>query len=330
MKYLYLIFATSFLLACSKKEDVKTGKLNPSFGSRNHITLVIEDDLWEGEVGDSIRKKLAANIFGFTKDEPIFDLDQYSPSIFGNKARKARNIVLFSNNDSYSFLLEKSLYATPQNFFFVRGKNSEELIQNFSKNSDSIISLFRSAELNEEQHQLVRKDLLNTEIVKELFAFTIKIPRTYELVDSDENFLWYQKDLPSGNSNLLIYEVPTNAIENNRNDIESNIIKVRDSISKDNVIGMQNNSYFITEDSFFPSVKKIKIQHLPAYEIHGTWEMVNDFMSGPFISFAIKDEYYDRYIILEAFVNNPFKAKRDLLFEMEAIIKTVNFYDNEN
>lgn len=330
MKHFLLILSIGFLISCTDKSEIKTGKLKPSIGSRNHITLVIEDDLWESEVGDSIREKLAGTIFGFVKDEPIFDLDQYSPEIFGEKARTGRNIVLFSNTDEYSFLLEKSLYATPQNFFFVRGKNNKELIQNFSKNADSIISLFRNAELNEEQHQLVRKKLLNTEVVKEMFACTIKIPNNYLLVDSDDNFLWYQKDLPSGNSNLLVYEVPIGSIENNKGDIESNIIKVRDSVGKNYILGLQNNSYLITEDSFFPSIKKTKIQHLPAYEIHGTWEMVNDFMSGPFISFVIKDEFYDRYIIFEAFVNNPFKPKRDLLFEMEAIIKTLNFYDNGN
>lgn len=330
MKYIYLVFIVVSIASCSNKNEVTTGKLNPSFGSRNHITVVIEDDLWNGEVGDSVRKKLAQKYFGLDKDEPIFDLDQYSPEIFSAKAKTARNIIVFSNSDNYFFSLEKSFYATPQNLFFVRAKSNKELIQNFNTHADSIISVFRKSELNEEQHALIRKELLDTEIVKELFACTIKIPTSFQLVLEYENFLWFQKDLPTGNSNLVIYEVPISSIENSKNDIEDNLIKVQDSVSKLFIKGLNENSHLITETGFFPSFKPIRIQKFSGYEISGTWEMENDFMSGPFITFAIKDEYFNRYLLIEAFVNNPYKTKRDLLFEMEAIIKTLNFYNNEN
>lgn len=330
MKRIYLFFVLILLSSCEKKNEVKTGKLNPSFGSRNHITVVIDDELWNGEVGDSIRNKLAQTYFGLEKDEPIFDIDQYSPTIFNAKAKTARNIVHFSNSDEYSFILEKSFLATPQNYFFIRAKNSKELIHNFNTHADSIISVFRNSELNEEQHQLVRKPLLETKEVKEIFACTVKIPNTFHLIDVDDGFLWFQKDLASGNSNIVIYEVPISDVENLKDEVSSNLIKIQDSISKFYIQGTNANSYFKTEDSFFPSFKPFQIQQLHGYEIRGNWEMNNDFMSGPFITFALKDEYYNRYIFFQAFVNNPYKAKRDLLFEMEAIIKTVNFYDNEN
>lgn len=330
MKYILSIFGIFFLISCSNKNEIKSGKLAPSFGARNHITVVIEDELWNGEVGDSIRKHLAKIYFNLDKEEPIFNLDQYSPSIFNSKAKASRNIVMFSNTDEYSFTLEKSFYATPQNLFFVRGKNNQELIENFNKHADSIVSVFRNSELNEEQHAIVRNEVLNSETIKTLFACTIKIPKTFQMVLKEENFMWFQKDLPSGNSNLIIYEVPISEIENKKNDVASNLIKVQDSISKIYVKGTAENSYMITERSFFPFFKPTKIQQLPALEIKGIWEMENDFMSGPFLTFAVKDEYYDRYLILQAFVNNPYKTKRDLLFETEAIIKTLNFFENEN
>ena len=68
MKYLYLIFIVVCITSCSKKNEITTGKLNPSFGSRTHITVVIEDDLWNGVVGDSIRERLAQTGFGLDKD----------------------------------------------------------------------------------------------------------------------------------------------------------------------------------------------------------------------------------------------------------------------
>lgn len=330
MKYICLILAIFFLSSCSNKNEIKLGNLSPSFGARNHVTVVIEDDLWNGEVGDSIRKDLARIFFNLDKEEPIFNIDQYSPNIFNSRAKTSRNIVMFSNEKKYSFSLEKSVYATPQNLFLVHAQTNNELIKNFRVHADSIISVFRNSELNEEQHKLVRSELLNTKIVKDFFACTIKIPQTFQLVLEDHNFLWFQKDLPSGNCNLIIYEIPISEIENNRNDIESNLIKAQDSISKIYVQGSAENSYMITEKGFFPSFRNTNIQQFHVYEIKGIWEMENDFMNGPFLTFAVRDEYFDRYLMLQAFVNNPYKTKRDFLFEMEAIIKTLNFFDNEN
>ena len=48
-------------------------------------------------------------------------------------------------------------------------------------------------------------------------------------------------------------------------------------------------------------------------------------MAGTFVNYAIRDEKNQRYLILEGFTFNPSKAKRDLMFELEAIIKSVKF-----
>ncbi|MEY3498786.1 MAG: hypothetical protein RL308_455, partial [Bacteroidota bacterium] len=61
------------------------------------------------------------------------------------------------------------------------------------------------------------------------------------------------------------------------------------------------------------------------YETKGTWEMKNDFMSGPFINYVILDYKKGRIIVLEGFCYAPSKKKRDLMFELESIIKSVKF-----
>ena len=48
-------------------------------------------------------------------------------------------------------------------------------------------------------------------------------------------------------------------------------------------------------------------------------------MSGPFINYAIKDTKNNRYLILDGFTYNPSKSKRDLVFELEAMMKSVVF-----
>ena len=48
-------------------------------------------------------------------------------------------------------------------------------------------------------------------------------------------------------------------------------------------------------------------------------------MAGPFVNYAIKDTKNNRYLILEGLTYNPSKSKRDLVFELEAIIQSVKF-----
>jgi hypothetical protein len=81
----------------------------------------------------------------------------------------------------------------------------------------------------------------------------------------------------------------------------------------------------ITEKAYSPYFLQTQIDHKLTYETKGTWQLKNDFMAGPFINYAIKDHKNNRYLILDGFTYNPSKAKRDLVFELEAMMKSVVF-----
>lgn len=323
----YILIFIFLLTACGKKE-IQIGKIDPSSGAINEVTIVIEDSLWNGATGDSIRKVLAAPIAEISAPEPIFDLAQYSPKNFGYRAKMSRNIILFSENESHQFVLKKSLYATPQNFFFIREKNPEEMTKAFISQADSIIKTFKHTELNEQQLFIAKNPLQAIDSVKEWFAMTIKVPETYQIKENIKNeIVWFQKDLHSGDVNLLIYEVaiPENHVEINHNIDE--ILEMRDLIIEQYIYGNQPDSYIYTDYNFVPVVYMRNQKKLPAVEIRGKWAMENDFMTGPFISLVIKDDYYGRYLFLDGFVNNSFQNKRNQLLELEAIIKSINFYE---
>jgi hypothetical protein len=56
----------------------------------------------------------------------------------------------------------------------------------------------------------------------------------------------------------------------------------------------------ITEEAYSPYFFKIKLDGKLTYEMKGTWELRNDFMSGPFINYAILDEENDRVLFWKA------------------------------
>ena len=123
---------------------------------------------------------------------------------------------------------------------------------------------------------------------------------------------------------MLLYEVPIAQIEKN-NAIVNNIIHIRDSIGKKFIHGSVGKTWMVTEKAYSPYFLQTQIDHKLAYETKGTWQLKNDFMAGPFINYAIKDIKNNRYLILDGFTYNPSKAKRDLVFELEAMMKSVVF-----
>ena len=48
-------------------------------------------------------------------------------------------------------------------------------------------------------------------------------------------------------------------------------------------------------------------------------------MAGPFLTYIINDKENNRKLILEGFVFAPATKKRDYMFELEAILKSVHF-----
>jgi hypothetical protein len=81
----------------------------------------------------------------------------------------------------------------------------------------------------------------------------------------------------------------------------------------------------VTEPAFSPYLSKTKIYNKETFETKGNWELLHDFMSGPFINYAIVDKPNHRILVVEGFCYAPSKQKRDLMFELEAVIKSMQF-----
>ena len=62
---------------------------------------------------------------------------------------------------------------------------------------------------------------------------------------------------------------------------------------------------------------------MQAIETRGTWEVKGDFMAGPFLQFLLDDKKSNSYLVMEGFVFAPTVAKRDYVFETEAIMQSM-------
>jgi len=322
-KYLFLLFSVVismvFLNACKDKEEVKSV---PSC-EINSLAIAINDQLWSGEIGDSLRKKFAAPVDGLPQEEPLFTIQQFPPRLFDTHKISNTNLILIKKEEKSGYRLVQNLYMNPQNLVVISGKSIPEILRYIEKNGDSLVTLFRETEIKRSQ-DLISQNLLSDDKITKRFKVSLKVPTTFKYVVEKPNFIWLKKEILSGNTSILVYKVPFKTLLKNDN-IVSNIIAMRDYVGSKYIIGKDHKSSMITEESYAPYFDITVIDRKRAYETKGTWELKGDYMSGSFINYAILNREKREFIIIEGFCYAPSTSKRDLMMELEAIIKSVHF-----
>ena len=320
MKKALFLCLLGMLLSCSGNKEAEPIAAS---GNLNTISVIIDDQLWNGEIGDSIRNKFAAPVTGLPQEEPLFDINQYPLRLLEGFMTNSRNIILVKKEREAKYKVVSDEYAKPQNVFHISGATTPEILEMLEKYSPEMIRKMRSTEILEAQKS-IDTSLLNVSRLNKKFGIALKVPSAYEYALQRTNFTWLKKEMVSGNMSVLIYSVPAKCLDKN-NDAIRNIMIMRDSIGRLYIHGRVPGSRMITEQAYAPYVMQTTIDGRPAYETKGTWELKDDFMSGPFINYAIKDKRHKRILVIEGFCYAPSKDKRDLMLELEAIIKSVKF-----
>ena len=324
MKKLFILVITcAMVFACNNdKSKGDSNKIVPdSSGNLNNLTVVATNDQWNGAVGEAIREVLAAPVDGLPQDEPLFSMKQMPPEVFSGFAAKNRTALKIEKGKA-GLKIEEDSYAEPQKVVIISGNTDEEIINQLKENAKKIVSDFKNTELTEKQRR-IKKSLHKVTTIENNLGVTLNFPTAYRIAKEEDKFFWIRKDLTTGSMNLMIYQVPLDAITEG-NDAVNQVIKIRDSIGKKHIPGEKEGSYLITEQAYSPFFLKEIVDNKPTFVTKGTWEVKGVIMGGPFINYAIEDKINNRYIIAEGFTFAPSVQKRDFMFELEAIIKSIH------
>lgn len=314
------VLLTASLIGCTGKEK---SELPPSNSPVNSLAVVISDQLWDGEIGDSIRKKFAAPIDGLPQEEPLFTINQYPLRALDGRIL-ARNVFIIKKEDQTRFKLKENEFAAPQHVAHISGKSTAEIVNLLEENTNALIGRFKQNEIQFRQRIIDTSRLQNTGL-KSRFKIDLLISNKYKIALSRKNFIWFKREILSGNTSIVVYRVPTAAIFKNGN-VVGNIIRVRDSVGGKYIRGKERRSRMQTEESYAPYFAVGTLNGNRIYETRGTWELKGDFMNGSFINFAIRDKKRNQFVIVEGFCYAPSTEKRDLMHELEAMIKSVKLY----
>ena len=307
-----ILFFLVLLLSCSDSNQ----KLLPnSSGNINNISVVSSDDIWQGKVGEVIRENFARPIYGLPQIEPVFSLSHIPSKVFSGFATKSRTILKIDIAEKEGVFNFKNTYASPQRIIQITANSSDKIIETINENLNSIYSTIYLNEIQEKQRRIA-KNLNQTQAVKKSTGLTLRFPSAYRVAKVDTNFVWIRRNIETGSVNLFISRY------NDKNN--SSIVKIRDSISKHQIPGPVENTFMSTDPIYTPNYQQINIRGKQILETRGLWEIQGQFMAGPFINYQFKsDTKQDEYIMLDGFVYSPGSSKREYVFELEAIMRSL-------
>jgi hypothetical protein len=309
-----ILIAVLFFVSCN--DDTKI--VLASSGNLNEISIVVQDQLWEGSVGKALKSILSKPIYGLPQQEPLFKLRQIPPRVFSGFVTKSRTIIIIEKNKQKHTRLLLNKYASPQTVIVVSGMTSREIIEELKKHSKKIINKIKEAEIKEKQRR-IRKSLSNSQVLDSIFKIKLEYPSIYRVAAADRNFVWLRKDTKSGSVNLSVFQT---SLKTNRLNTEK-IIIIRDSVSKQKIPGPTKETYMSTETQYKSVLVPTKIRKYKGLEVRGLWEVKKQFMGGPFINFSVVDSINNRILFFDGFVYSPGTEKASYIFEIEAIIKSL-------
>ena len=305
-----ILFFLITALSCSGNQQ----KLLPaSSGNINNISVVTNDELWEGAVGEIIRENFGRPIYGLPQIEPIFSLSHIPSKVFSGFATKSRTILKIDVSENEGVFNFKNTYASPQRIIQITANSPDKIIEIINENLNSIYSTMYFNEIQEKQRR-ISKNLNKTQAIKKNTGVSLRFPSAYRVAKADTNFVWIRRDIETGSVNLFI--------QRQRNQTEQSIIEKRDSISKIYIPGPVENTYMSTDLIYTPNTQQINVGGKQVFETRGLWEIEGQFMAGPFLNFQIKLDD-DDFIMLDGFVYSPGSTKREYIFELEAIMRSL-------
>ncbi len=323
-KFLLILFLA--LLACEEGPQKNRAYVPSSNGRINTVSVVMPKSDWNGALGKSVRDQIGAIYEGLPIDEPQFTFKYLNPKVFTDFARHSRNILWFQKDTASRISLAQNQFAKPQIVVNIVGEDAE--VQDFylKENAALIVQTLQDNEYKEKLRR-IRKDRTNEKVLSKTFGIQLEYPSAYKTFKEAQNFVWIQKPIQKGHLNLAVYSLPLNAMKGKVNE---RILSIRDSIGKLHIPGRLPNTHMSNEEAYLPYFYKTKLKGQTTYLTKGMWDVAGDYMAGPFVNYTLLDQANKRWLVIEGFAFAPSVSKREYMFELNTIIRSLRFVNKKN
>ncbi len=298
-------------------------------GKAGEVIIVIDQNVWEGEVGDGLRTLLASDCPFLPQKEPLYTLVNIAPSNFTNIFQIHRNLLLVDIDhkiDSSRVEYRTDVWASPQCVINMAASDSDAAMELIKTQGRTIQNMLEQAE----RDRIIANSKKYEEsslrpVVNRFVGGSPYFPAGYKIKKQTDDFLWIAYDTQIL-QDIFIYKYPATGEDDFST---ANLVAKRNEFMKNNVPGMFENTYMTTSNITVPSVEYLKYKGMDFAEMRGFWEVFNDYMGGPFVSHSFYSQDGSEIITLEAFVYAPKYDKRNYLREVESILYSFEWNNSD-
>jgi hypothetical protein len=310
-------------------DNIKRSGLPRSIGNTSEVLVVLQNEQqWDNIIGQSIKRNLAQDQHGLSQVEPIFDLAHITANNFSDMFKKHRNILIVNiDKKASSIKVEKFLnkWSDPQRIIRVTSPTSTIFANEFENYTVGIIDDYSEAERSRilsvfrpsSKNKVLKK-------IRDKFKMDITIPQGFYVAKTKPDFMWIRKEVTDFSQGIIIISEP---YVNQEQFSKNSIIARTNRDLKLYIPGESKGTYMTINEDYIPTTSKQIEDFSSEYtiELRGVWNVENDFMGGPFVSYTFADPNNNQIITIYGYVYHPNKKKRNLLRQIEAIIYSVKF-----
>ncbi len=325
------IIAMIMLQSC----DPKVGRSDKvrSIGNTSEVLVVLQNDQQkDSPIGTAIWENIGVEQYGLMQMEPIFNLAHITVNNFSDMFKKHRNILIVNIDSKAASTTVESFtdkWSKPQRIIRITSPTQSEFVDKFPGYAQGIIDDYSEAERSRIL-SVFRPSSKNKvlEQVRKVFNLDITIPQGFYVAKTEPGFMWIRKEVTDYSQGILIISEP---YVNKEQFSENSIVARCNRDLKQYIPGESEGTYMaIASDFIVPQRKQVEnFVSEYAIEMRGVWDVENDFMGGPFVSYSFVDPGNDQILTIMGYVYHPNKKKRNLLRQLEAIIYSVKFRNTD-
>jgi|GEM_PF-3275257 len=324
LRALSVLLLAALLVACGSEKKAKK-----SLGASQHVAfellVVTNKDWYASGNGEPLRSIVNTQIEGLTQPEYYFRPVVINPSAFQRRFPFYAHIIKADVDAQYAAAqctVERNVTCQPQIVVTLTAPDNAQMAQLCEANRDRILSLFIEDEFAREQ-KLLRKNhsgVVDLE-AKNRFGATILAPVDLTLTrKSDSLFSWISTE--DDERSLCLYALPMHDVGDSL--ALEWLLQKRDSVTQRNIQG-EHEGQFVHTNHPYCTAKSVSVGGRKALQLRGLWDMKGGSFGGPFVAYAFPDSAHQLLLVADAFVLAPGKAKRAMVFQMEAALRTLNF-----
>lgn len=322
---LLALVAVGFLPGCDALNKLSDAKRNSSQGAPYEVVVICTQPQWEGALGDTLRVILRAQDPYLNSAEPLFSLFQVTPRHLTKIVSDHRNRIDVDIDPAYeqaSAEVQYDVASSPQIVVTLKAPSEGVLTAYLSENRESLVQLLEKTERDRDiAYARNYNEKFIGEQIEKTFGVRMTVPKGYVLAKQTDDFMWMRYEYPSASKGFLLYSYPfTGKMSLSEGEVQAMRLKFAAEVP-----GPSAGSYMTTSSVFPPQYRLVKIGGRTWAELRGFWDVENDFMGGPFVSYSTLDEAAGRVLTIDGYIYSPKLDKRNFMREVEHLVYMIDF-----